>query len=96
MSFWNSLFGGGKDKAGSAPAGPVQSIEHEGFLIEATPLQEGGHFLISGVISKTVDGERKEYRFVRADRCTSVDSAAEMTIRKGRQIIEQMGEGMFK
>jgi hypothetical protein len=96
MSFWKSLFGGGKDKGADGSAGPVQSIEHEGFLIEATPLKEGEHFLISGVISKTVGGERKEHRFIRADRCTSLDSAAEMTIRKGRQIIEQMGERMFK
>jgi hypothetical protein len=95
MSFWKLLFGGGGDKAAGAPAGAVQSIEHEGFLIEATPLKDGDHFLVSGVISKSIGGERKEHCFIRADRCPSVDSAAEMTIRKGRQIVEQMGERMF-
>lgn len=96
MSFWKSLFGGGKDNAGDAPAGPVQSVQHEGFTIDATPLKEDSHFLICGVISKVVDGERKEHRFIRADRCTSVDSAAEMTIRKGQQIVDQMGERVFR
>ena len=43
MSFLKSLFGGRKP-AEEKPAGPVKSIEHNGFTIHATPYQEGGQY----------------------------------------------------
>lgn len=94
MSFWKSLFGGGQ-AAGDAPSKPARSIEHEGYLIEATPMKEGDQFLIAGTISKVIGGERREHRFIRADRTSSYDDAAEMTLRKGKQIIEQGGDRIF-
>ena len=57
MSFLKSLFGGRK-AAEDKPAGPVKSIEHNGFTIHATPYQEGGQFYI-GVIRPDGTGERK-------------------------------------
>lgn len=96
MSFWKSLFVGGKSAASAGPAGVVRSIEHEGYLIEAKPYLEGGQYQVAGTVSKTVDGVRKEHSFVRADRCVALDDAAEMTIRKGKQIVEQVGERMFE
>ena len=96
MSIWKSLFGGGNSKAATTPAGPAAREDYNGFMIEATPLEDGGHYLVSGVISKTIDGERKEHRFIRADRCPSLESAAEMSIRKGMQIVDQMGDGVFR
>ena len=94
MSFFKSLFGAGKS-APSVPAGPVRSQEHEGYLIEATPLRDGDQFLVAGTISKEVGGERKVHKFIRADRCPGVDDAAEMTVRKAKQMIEQSGDRMF-
>ena len=95
MSFWKSLFGGAKS-APDVPAGPVRSLEHEGYLIEAAPFKDGDQFLVAGTISKEIDGERKEHKFIRADRCPGIDDAAEMTIRKAKQIIEQSGDRMFE
>jgi hypothetical protein len=94
MSFLKRLFGGGGGDAGaSAPAG--QPVEHNGFTIQATPFTEGGQFQTCGVISKEIDGERKEHRFIRADRFASSDEAAETAIRKARQIIDEQGERIF-
>lgn len=93
MSFWKSLFGG--SSASDAPTGPVRTIEHEGYLIEAAPMKDGDQFIIAGTISKEIGGERRVHKFIRADRCPGIDDAAEMTIRKGRQIIEQSGDRMF-
>lgn len=95
MSFLKSLFGGRKTEA-PKPAGPVKSIEHEGFTIHATPYQEGGQYQLCGVVEKEIGGERKSYRFVRADRFASLDEAAEFTLVKGRQIVDLEGERLFK
>ena len=95
MSFWKALFSGSKGAGEGKSAGPHSSVEHEGYLIEARPYPEGGQYQVAGTVSKTIGGERKEHYFVRADRCVSIDDAAEMAIRKGKQLIEQVGERMF-
>jgi hypothetical protein len=39
---------------------------------------------------------RKEHSFVRADRFTSLDEAADIAVAKGRQIIDEQGEKIFR
>lgn len=92
MSFWKKLFG-----AGSAAAQEVASdpIEHKGFTIRATPFAEGGQYQTCGVISKEIDGEMKEHRFIRADRFASMDDAIDVSIRKARQVIDEQGDRIF-
>ena len=91
MSFLKKLFGGGRAKS----AQPVAEIEHEGYRIVATPMGEGNEFRICGLISKEIDGEVKEHKFIRADMLPSLDTASELTIAKAKQIIEEQGERIF-
>jgi hypothetical protein len=42
-----------------------------------------------------VDGAPKEHRFVRADRFSDEDAAADHAIMKGQQIVDQLGERVF-
>ena len=93
MSFLKRLFGGGDDA--SAPAAPMKQVEHEGFVIRATPYKEGAEFQTCGVVSKKIDGETKEHRFVRAERFPTLEGAAEHSITKGKQIVDQQGERIF-
>lgn len=93
MSFWKKLFGGGGDAAREEPAG--EPVEHKGFIIRATPFTEDGQYQTCGLISKEIDGEVKEHKFIRADRFPSRDDAIEVTLRKGRQIIDEQGERIF-
>ena len=93
MSFLKRLFGGGDDA--NAPAAPMKQVEHEGFVIRATPYQEGTAFQTCGVVSKEIDGETKEHRFVRAERFPTLEGAAEHSITKGKQIVDQQGERVF-
>ncbi len=86
MSFWKKLFGGGA----SEPK-PGKTAEHKGFTIEAQPYKDGGQFQLAGMISK--DG--KSHRFVRADKFSSMDEAAEFALVKGRQIIDEQGERLL-
>lgn len=97
MSFLKSLFGLGGDKAaGDKPAAAAKEAEHKGFIIRATPYKEGGQFQTAGTIAKEVDGQMKEYKFVRADRFSTLEEAADLSLSKGRQIVDEQGERMFK
>lgn len=97
MSFLKSLFGLGGDKAaGDKPATAAKEAEHKGFTIRAMPYKEGGQFQTAGTISKEIDGETKEYKFVRADRFSTLEEAADLSLSKGRQIVDEQGERMFK
>ena len=89
MSFLKKLFNLGG--ANTPTAAPEKTLEHEGFLIRATPYQEGGRYQLCGVISKEVDGVMKKHEFIRADTFATVDDAVEMVFFKARQMIDQQG-----
>jgi hypothetical protein len=93
MSFLKRLFGGGSSPA--APAKPAAEGEHKGFRILAMPYQDNGQWQMCGVIEKEISGEMKSHRFVRADRFSSAEEAAEPTLAKARMMIDQMGERVF-
>ncbi|HRJ70008.1 MAG TPA: HlyU family transcriptional regulator [Beijerinckiaceae bacterium] len=94
MSFLKKLFGLGGDGGGAAAQAPAQ--EHNGFTVRAMPYQEGGQWQMCGVISKEINGEVKEHRFIRADRFPGREDAVEFTFAKARQIIDMNGEKIFK
>ena len=95
MSFFKSLFGrSGKPEAGGS-AKPVKSLEHKGYQIAAMPYLDGGQYQTAGVISKEIEGVRREHRFVRADRFTSAPEAADHALNKGCQIIDERGDRIF-
>ena len=94
MSFWKNLFGGGGAAASEPAAAPGE--EYKGFTIRATPMPVGSEFQLCGVIEKTVNGEAKSYKFVRADRMSSRDEAASFALAKGRLIVDEQGDGIFK
>lgn len=91
MSFFKKLFGGGAAKE----EGALKKAEHKGFTIEARPYANGGQFQLAGLIWKDVDGARKEYKFIRADKFTDQNEAADFALNKGRQIIDEQGDRMF-
>ena len=90
MSFLKKLFGGGEKSEV-----PLKRAEHKGFVITATPYSEGGQYQTCGVISKDIEGVRKEHKFIRADRFASLDEAQDFSLSKGRQIVDDMGERIF-
>lgn len=96
MSFFKRLFGGGKAESDtSASQAPVQELDYKGFRIAATPYKENGEYQTCGIVSKEIDGTLMEHRFIRADRFPSIDQAAETSIMKGQQMIDQMGDQLF-
>jgi hypothetical protein len=95
VSFFKSLFGWGGDRAGKTAA-PGKQVEHNGFAIEAQPYREGGRYQTAGVISKVIDGVRREHKFIRADSFSTFDEAAEFSLSKGRQIVDEQGDQLFR
>jgi hypothetical protein len=98
MSFWKKLFGGGDGAENSAPAGDKALGEegYKGFLIKAIEMRAGSEYQLAGTIEKDVGGELKTYRFIRADRMSSKDDLVALALSKGRQIIDEQGEGIFR
>ena len=94
MSFFRKLFGGGSEPA--KPASPARELDYKGYLIQATPYQDNGQWQTCGVVSREVDGQMKQQRFIRADRFPNQDGAADQAIAKGKQIIDQSGDRMFE
>ena len=92
MSFWKNLFGGG---GAAQEESPAPGEDYKGFTIRATPMSAGSEYQLAGVIEKTVNGEAKSYKFVRADRMSSRDEAVSFALAKGRQIVDEQGEGVF-
>lgn len=96
MSFWTRLFGGGP-AAEPGPAKPTAEIEHKGFTIRAEPYRaEGGQFQTAGTVLKETDGIAREHRFVRADRFPSQEDATAFSLQKGRQLVDEQGERLFR
>jgi hypothetical protein len=95
MSFFKSLFSRRPADEPAAPK-PVKTLDHNGFHIRAEPFPAEGQYQTAGVIEKEIDGVRKEHRFIRADRFSSLEETAEFSLTKGRQIVDEQGDRLFK
>ena len=93
MSFLKKLFGGGSSEP-KAPA-VVDEETYKDFHIAASPMPEGGQYRLAATITKTIDGEEKSHRLIRADLFTGQDEAAQFAIRKARQMIDEQGDRLF-
>ncbi len=94
MSFFKKLFGGGN----SEPAGDkvLGEESYKGFAIKAIEMKAGSELQLAGIIEKDIGGELKTYRYIRADRMSSLDDLIPLALSKGRQIIDEQGEGIYR
>ncbi len=86
------FFGGG---GGTTKEKTAASESYKGFDIIAEPKRQGSSWVTAGIIRKTVEGEVKEHRFVRADTHSAQDDAASFSIRKAKQIIDEQEKTLF-
>lgn len=94
MSFLSRLFGG----AAGAEAGVPKILGEEtyqGYKIRALEMRAEGEFQLCGEIEKTIGDEAKVKEFIRADKLSGEDQVVSVTLAKGRQIIDEQGEGLF-
>lgn len=95
MSFWKNLFGGGSDSKSIEPA-VVGEESYKGFTVKAITMPVGSEYQLAGTIEKEIAGELKSYKFVRADRFSSKEDVVSFALAKGRQIIDEQGEAIFR
>ena len=88
MSFLKKLFGGG----GGAEAEESEAVDYKGFQIKTAPISEGGQYRVCAVITKEADGKLLSHRLIRADVCGSVQEAADISLRKAKQMIDEQGD----
>lgn len=88
---WNRLAGAGEHEEPAAEA-----VEYKGFRIRPAPYSAKGGFQTAGVIEKKFETGTKEHRFVRAETHPSKDEAATFAITKGKQIIDEQGDRIFR
>ncbi|MEM9582640.1 MAG: HlyU family transcriptional regulator [Pseudomonadota bacterium] len=90
MSLLSKLFGGSKS------AEPDEKIEtYKDFKITPTPIREGSKFRLSARIDKDLNGEARSHTLIRADLFGGQDEAAEASVLKARQMIDEQGERLF-
>jgi|SRR3712207_2231304 len=87
-------FTGGAAGETSEPA--AEAVEYKGFRIRPAPYPAKGQFQTAGVIEKDAEDGMKEHRFVRAETHSSKDDAAAFAIAKGKQIIDEQGDRIFR
>ncbi|MCH2066378.1 MAG: HlyU family transcriptional regulator [Shimia sp.] len=94
MSFLKKLFGGGGAKEAAAEK-TVQAVEYKGYQITPCPIPDGGQFRISARIDGVVNGEAQSHTLIRADVLRDQSEAAEASVGKAKQMIDQMGDQIF-
>ncbi len=96
MSFLKKLFGGsGQSAPADAEPKVTEARDHAGFTIKATPMPEGGQFRLAALIEKSVGGEVKTHRLIRADLFASKEEATRFALIKAEQVIDEQGEAIF-
>ncbi len=88
MAFWSKWF----SSTATGVDTPAKTLEYKGYVIEGRPYKDGAQWQLAGRISK--DG--KVHNFVRADKFSSKDEAADIAMSKGQLIVDQSGEQIFK
>lgn len=92
-NLFKSIFG--SSSGGAAKSTAAEPLEYNGFTIVAEPINEGGQYRTAGKISKEVDGEMRETRFIRADNNGDYQSAVDHCTYKAKQIIDEQGEAIL-
>ena len=96
MSFFKKLFGGGSASAEPAGDKVMGEESYKGFTIKAIEMKAGAELQLAGLIEKDIGGEIKTYRYIRAERMSSREDLVALALTKGRQIIDEQGEQIFR
>ncbi len=96
MSFFKKLFGGNSTDAKPAGDKVLGEESYKGFAIKAIEMKAGSELQLAGIIEKEIGGEVKTYRYIRADRMSSLDDLIPLALSKGRQIVDEQGEGIYR
>lgn len=96
MGFFRKLLGLCRAQASDTHReveGPA--TQYQGFTIRPSPYLHEGQYQACGVISKSVNGQMRQHRFVRSDRFARLEDAFQMIEIKARRLIDEQGDQLF-
>ena len=96
MSFFKTLAGWFSGRSPSVADVPIDAVEYKGYRIRPAPYPSNGQFQTAGTIEKDFPDGMKEHRFVRAETHAGRDDAASFAVSKGKQIIDEQGDRIFR
>ncbi|MCO4785309.1 MAG: transcriptional regulator [Marinomonas atlantica] len=70
-------------------------VEHNGFIIIPTPQPDQGQYRVCATITKGEFEDQKVHKFIRSDLVASLDECVELTTRKAKLTIDQLGDQIF-
>lgn len=91
MGFLRKLFGG--DSTSEVKIAAREN--YGGFELRAAPTKDPNGWRVAGSVAKEVGGEVKVHQFVRADTYPNHDDAVTVSLRKGRQLVDERGDALF-
>ena len=91
LSNLKSLFLTGSNESAKSE----EAIEHKGFLIIPAPKPEGGQYRVAATISKGEGESLQTHSFVRSDLIGGRHECLEVTVRKAKMTIDQLGDRIF-
>ena len=89
MSLLSKLFGGKSEPEAA------KGEDYNGYLIYPEPMAEGKTFRLCARIEREVDGKLKTHRLIRADTIEGKDAAIDASRNKAKQMVDQLGDGVF-
>lgn len=92
LSSLSKLFSASASTAASEAAEP---IEYKDYVIIPTPQPDQGQYRVCATISKGEGEQQKSHSFIRSDLVASRDECIELTIRKAKLTIDQLGDQIF-
>jgi len=91
MSLFSRLFGSSEPKKD-----PVVTEDYKGFAITPEPIKESDGHRIAARIEKEIDGAMKTHHLIRADVCSNLEEAIQLSATKAKQMVDQEGDRLFR
>ncbi|RBO84738.1 HlyU family transcriptional regulator [Marinomonas aquiplantarum] len=91
LSGLKGLFSGGEAPAEKA----ADAIEYNGYQILPAPMKDGGQYRVAATITLGEGEEQKVHNFIRSDLMPNRDECIEITVRKAKLTIDQLGKNLF-
>jgi hypothetical protein len=92
LSSLKGLFASGES---STPEKAEDVVEYKGFSIVPAPMKDGGQYRVAATITKGEGEEQKTHTFIRSDLMPNRDECLEITLRKAKLTIDQLGDNIF-
>ncbi len=89
------LFSKFRGKA-SKGAEDTKTIAYNGYEITPKPVKTSGGYRVGAIITRESDGENQTHEMIRSDVIMSLDEAMDISEKKAKMTIDQLGEQIFK